>query len=357
MAKNKSKLEKEEEKLAYKLLLPALLIMFLIAFYPFMQVFITSLTDARFASARETSFVGLDNYKGLLSITAREAEPIIDEDTGEQKVDEGTGAKVYERPIDILPRDPHRYRELTSMDLFGNRYIIGARDPDFIKAVGNTLYFTVVSVFLETVFGLIIALVVNSKFIGRGAMRAVMLVPWAVITVVSARMWEFMLASNRTGLFNTLFNLLGFTDGRTNFLTRRALQIPSLIAIDVWKTTPFMALLILAGLQMIPNDLYEAAEMDGANKLKQFFYITLPLIKPSLAVALIFRTLDALRVFDIFQVILGSRRYSMASYNYYELINAQRAGVASAVGVIIFIIIAVFAAFYIKTMTPLEGDM
>jgi trehalose/maltose transport system permease protein len=218
-----------------------------------------------------------------------------------------------------------------------------------MKAIWNTLVFTVVSVFLETILGLGVALVVNSNFKGRGVMRATMLVPWAVITVVSARIWEWMLQPTRAGLFNMVLNRLGLGDGSLSFLSSPALQMPTLIAVDVWKTTPFMALL-LAGLQLIPRELYEAGRVDGASKFRQFFSITLPLLKPTLAVALIFRTLDALRAFDVFQVLMGNRMYSMATYNYYQLIGNRNMGLASAIGVIIFIFIAVFAVIYMRFM-------
>ncbi|RAK10505.1 trehalose/maltose transport system permease protein [Halanaerobium saccharolyticum] len=345
-----SNLAKEEQKLALKLLIPAFLILVIIALYPLGQVFYTSFTNREFASATETEFVGLDNYQALLSITIRELPPVIDEETGEQAVDEESGEVVFERPIRVLPRDPHLYRPSFEFSFFGNKYVVGARTPDFIRAVWNTLVFTFFSVFFETLFGLVVALVVNSEFKGRGAMRAVMLVPWAVITVVSARMWEWMFEPTRAGLFNMLGDRFGLIDGSYSFLSNASLQLPAIIAVDVWKTTPFMALLILAGLQMIPNELYEAARVDGASKIRQFFNITLPLLKPSLAVALIFRTLDALRVFDVFQVMLSQKRYSMASFNYFQLISARQMGMASAIGVIIFIIIFAFAILYMKSL-------
>lgn len=345
-----SNLAKEEQKLALKLLLPAFLILIIIALYPLGQVFYTSFTNREFASSTETEFVGLDNYQALLSVTIKELPPVIDEDTGEQAVDEETGQPVFERPIRVLPRDPYLYRPSFEFSFFGNKYVVGARTPDFIRSVWNTLIFTFFSVFFETLLGLIVALVVNSEFKGRGAMRAVMLVPWAVITVVSARMWEWMFEPTRAGLFNMLGDRFGLIDGSYSFLSSSTLQLPAIIAVDVWKTTPFMALLILAGLQMIPNELYEAAEVDGASKLRQFFNITLPLLKPSLAVALIFRTLDALRVFDVFQVMLSQKRYSMASFNYFQLISARQMGMASAIGVIIFIIIFAFAILYMKSL-------
>lgn len=350
MAKESSDLAKNEQKLAYRLLIPAFLILIIIALYPLGQVFYSSFTDMEFASSEQTNFIGLENYDKLLSLTIKELPPRIDEETGEPIIDEETGKVEYESPIRVLPRKPYLYRPLNEFSLFGNRYVLGSADTDFIKSLWNTIIFTVSSVLLETILGLGIALVVNSEFKGRGVMRAVMLVPWAVITVVSARMWEWMFEPSRIGFFNMLFERFGLTDGNTAFLSMSEYQLPSLIAVDVWKTTPFMALLILAGLQLIPNELYEAAEVDGANKVRQFFTITLPLLKPSLAVALIFRTLDALRVFDVFQVMLAQKRYSMASYNYFQLINARNMGMASAIGVIIFLLIFAFAVMYIKML-------
>ncbi len=348
--KGMSDLAKQEEKLALKLLIPAFLILIIIAVYPLGQVFYASFTDKKFAGTEETNFVGFKNYDKLLSFTIKELPPKIDDETGKQVVDPETGKKVYKSPIYVLPRKPYLYRPINTFKLFGNKYVIGSADSKFISSLWNTMVFTVCSVLLETLLGLLVALVVNSEFKGRGAMRAVMLVPWAVITVVSAKMWEWMFEPSRIGLMNTIFEKIGLGNGNIAFLSMSEFQLPSLIAVDVWKTTPFMALLILAGLQLIPNELYEAARVDGANKVKQFFSITLPLLKPSLAVALIFRTLDALRVFDVFQVMLAQKRYSMASYNYFQLISARNMGKASAVGVIIFILIFVFAVMYIRVL-------
>ena len=133
--------------------------------------------------------------------------------------------------------------------------------------------------------------------------------------------------------------------------------MPAMVAIDVWKTTPFMALLILACLQLIPKDVYEAADVDGASPLRQFWSVTLPMLRPTLAVALVFRTLDALRVFDLFQIVLAQSRYSMASFSYYELINDRAMGYSSASGTIIFLLIFVFAVSYIRILgVQAEGD-
>jgi trehalose/maltose transport system permease protein len=239
---------------------------------------------------------------------------------------------------------------VAQFNILGNQYVIGATEPDFIRAIKDTLVFTVVSVILETILGLGIALVVNSGFKGRGVMRATMLVPWAIITVVSARIWQGMLGATRTGFLNVILDGLGLGNGQMAFLREASLQLPAIIAVDVWKTTSFMALLLLAGLQTIPWDLYEAADVDGASKLRQFRSITLPLLMPALTVALIFRTLDALRVFDVFQVLLGRTRYSMATFAQDQLIQYQAAGMSSAASVIIFIMILVFAVLYIRAL-------
>ena len=134
------------------------------------------------------------------------------------------------------------------------------------------------------------------------------------------------------------------------WLANPALQIPALIMVDVWKTTPFMALILLAGLQVIPGDIYEAADVDGASKIRQFFKLTLPLLTPAIAIALVFRTLDAVRVFDLFQVLLGRARLSMATYNHEQLVNNQDGGYASAIGVVIFVIILVFTVIYMRVL-------
>lgn len=345
-----SDLAKQEANLAYRLLAPTFILLIVIAIYPLGSVFYNSLTDRQLASNAPVSFIGLENYRNLLSMTIKELPPVIDETTGDITIDPDTGEEVYESSIDILPRDPVRYRELSTFNLFGNRYVVGATDDDFILAIVDTLRFTFVAVLLETILGLGVALVVNSKFKGRGLMRVVMLVPWVIPTAVSSRMWEWMFASTRVGLFNVLGEIAGLGDGRTAFLIDEAWQLPAMIVIDVWKTTPFMALLILAGLQLIPSDIYEAADVDGAGRARQFFSITLPLLRPTIAVALVFRTLDTLRVFDLFQIVLEQKRYSLATFTYYELINNQAMGYSSASSVIIFLLITIFAFLYIRLL-------
>ena len=265
-------------------------------------------------------------------------------------MDPDTGETVYESPVTVLPRDPIRYREYQRFSLFGTQYVIGAADREFIAAILDTVQFTIATVSLELILGLGIALVVNANFPGRGLMRVLMLVPWAIPTAVSSRMWIYMFQSDRRGFFNVMFQILGLGDGQIPFLVDDRFQLLSAITIDVWKTTPFMALLLLAGLQLIPSSLYEAADVDGASKLRQFWNITLPMLRPTIAIALVFRTLDALRVFDLFQIVFQQKRYSLASYAYYELINGQRMGYSSAASVVIFVIILVFAILYIRML-------
>src|SRR5918992_263115 len=168
----------------------------------------------------------------------------------------------------------------------------GAESSEFWRATRVTFIFTIASVFLETIIGLAMALAMHSAFKGQGLLRTVVLVPWAVLTVVTAIMWKTIFDPN-LGFVNTLLG------GDTVWLGQEPHALIVIIIADVWKTAPFMALLILAGLQVIPGDIYEAAKVDGATKWQRFAKITLPLLKPAILVALIFRTLDALRIFDL----------------------------------------------------------
>ena len=338
-----------ESRVAWLLMVPALVVMAVVALYPLGQVVGLSFTDARFATqAVERHYVGLDNYRRLLSVTLRELPPIIDPLTGRQEI--RNGVPRFQSWVQVLPREPRRYTEAYEFTLLGKRWVLGATSPAFVRAFVDTAVFTVWSVALETVFGMIIALVLSAEFFGRGLLRTAMLLPWAVVTVVAAKIWEWMLQPTRIGFFNTLLYDLGLSDGSIAFFQTEALQLPTMIAMDVWKTTPFMALLFLAGLAMIPRELYEAAEIDGASAVRRFFSITLPLMAPTIAVALIFRTLDALRVFDVFQVVLGGQRYSLASYTQSLLIDQRAVGLSSAASVLIFLLILVFAIAYMRLL-------
>jgi trehalose/maltose transport system permease protein len=343
-----SELARSEERTALWLLAPTFAILFLIAIYPLGQVFYLSFTNARFADpSATTEFVGWSNYRDLLSFTIRELPPELDDD-GQQIVEDGV--PQYESPFRVLPREPRRYGAVREFSFGGNRYVLGAANADFIRSVGDTVFVAVIAVALEALLGIAIALVLATKFFGRGAMRAAMLVPWAIITVVSTRIWEWMLAPDRKGFFNALLNRLNLSDGFIDWTGNPSTQVPAIIAMEVWKTTPFMALLLLAGLSTIPSDLYEAAEIDGASKVQQFFSMTLPLLLPTLAVALVFRTLDSLRIFEAFQIMYGESRQSMASFAYFQLISARQMGFSSATSVVIFLVLFIFAFFYIRLL-------
>jgi trehalose/maltose transport system permease protein len=211
-----------------------------------------------------------------------------------------------------------------------------------------TIKFSLITVSIEFVLGLIIALVVNSNFKGRGLMRAVMLVPWAIPTVVAAQMWKWML-DDVFGVVNDLGVRTHILSHSRAWISDPSTALASVCAVDIWKTTPFVALLLLAGLQVIPGDLYEAAEVDGANKLQQFWKITMPLLLPAILVTLIFRTLDALRVFDVFYVFFGNRpdTQSMAIYDQSTIVSDGHVGYGAAISVAIFLIIAIFVVIYL----------
>ncbi len=343
-----SNISKSEVRTAWTLLLPAILIFALIAFYPLVSVFYYSLTDKKFASDKPTEFIGLDNYKMMLSMDIFEVPPLKD-DKGNIEVD-AEGNTLYEDTFDILPMDPVAYWELSTFDIFGKHYALAATDPEFITSIKDTVLFAVIAVAFELILGLAFAVTLNSQFKGRGIMRMALLVPWAIPTVVSTKMWAWMFSSQGYGLFNTLAYYLGISDQQIAFLVNPGWQLPIMIVIDVWKTVPFMALLLLAGLQTIPDDYYEAASIDGASKITQFFTITLPLLKPAIVVALIFRMLDSLRVFDLFQVLFSSKFFSMSSYTYYKLIEGKEMGYSSACSVVIFIAILIFSLFFIRVL-------
>ena len=350
-----------QTRFAWTLLVPTLVILALVAARPLEQTFIKSLTDDEFGTNRPARYVGLNNYQNMLSFKFATVNCRKD-DSGEcARTPNGSivwqPSSVEEQERERLRtlsseerRKSVRYQEATTWTLPGGDTglrLLG-KDPVFLNSIWNTLRFTVASVALELMLGLIIAMVVHSSFRGRGLMRTAMLVPWAIPTVVSAVLWQTIMRGDQTGILNKLLMDLGLASSPQQWFATTGPWMSSIIAVDVWKTAPFMALLLLAGLQIIPGDLYEAASVDGASKVRQFFSITLPLLRPTIAVALIFRTLDALRAFDVFQVLLDTTRPSMASYNYSRLVLNRQDGYASAVGVMIFLLIFLFTVIYVR---------
>ncbi|WP_226655764.1 carbohydrate ABC transporter permease [Pseudalkalibacillus hwajinpoensis] len=226
-------------------------------------------------------------------------------------------------------------------------------DQRMWKSLWNTTVFTFISVLAELILGLAIALLINKAFLGRGLIRASILIPWAIPTAVAALMWKF-LYDGQNGIVAKLFEDVGLIDRMAMLLTTDTGAMFSVIFADVWKTTPYMALLLLAGLQTIPSSLYEAASIDGANKWKQFVTITLPLLKTSLLVALLFRTLDAFRVFDLIYVLTGggpansTETISMLAYTL--MFTQTNFGEGSAIAVVVFICVAIISGIFIKLL-------
>src|SRR5438132_5919016 len=186
-------------------------------------------------------------------------------------------------------------------------------------------------------------------------MRAVLLVPWAIPTVVAAQMWKWML-DDVFGVINDAGVRLHILSHAHAWISSPSTALGAVSAVDIWKTTPFVALLLLAGLQVIPRELYEAADVDGASKLQQFWRITLPLLRPAILVTLIFRTLDALRVFDVFNVFFGNRpdTQSMAVYDQGAIVQDGHVGYGAAVSVAIFLIISLFVVIYVTFVRVTE---
>ncbi|MBN1239446.1 MAG: sugar ABC transporter permease [Gammaproteobacteria bacterium] len=217
-------------------------------------------------------------------------------------------------------------------------------DARFWNALGNTVYFTLVSVALEVVIGLAFALLLARPFVGRAPMRAVVLLPWAIPTVVAARMWEWM--------YNGDFGVINYLAGAdTNWLGNPYWAIHAAIAMDVWKATPFVALLLLAGRLSIPAELYQAARLDGAGAWRLFRHITWPLLRPLLLIVLIFRTIDAFRVFDAIYVLTGggpaNTTETLSIYAYKVLFQTLEFGYGSALAVAVFVCIAAITAAYV----------
>src|SRR4051794_23718780 len=220
---------------------------------------------------------------------------------------------------------------------------------EFWSATRTTFVFTVISVALELVIGIAMALLMHAAFRGRSVLRAVVLVPWAVLTVGTAMMWRSIVNPD-LGFLNQVLQALHLPGAHTVWLGQNGYALAVLIFADVWKTAPFMALLILAGLQVIPGDVYEAAKVDGATAWQRFVSITLPLLRPAILVALIFRTLDALRIFDLpFVLTQGANgTTSLSLYAYQQPTQNRLIGPGSALAVLTFVIVMTVSFLYIR---------
>lgn len=269
-------------------LAPVLIVLLCVAAWPLFRTISLSFTDADLNNLADAAFVGFDNYDFIIN------------------------------------------------------------DFEWQKSLRNTLLFALLSVSLETCFGLCIALLLNKNFKGRFIVRTAVLVPWAIPTVVSAKMWGWML-HDIYGVMNVILMNLHIISTPLAWTADGNLAFFSVVMVDVWKTTPFMALLLLAGLQMLPKECYEAAKVDGIHPLKLFTKVTLPLLMPALVVAVIFRTLDALRIFDLIYVLTSgsAETMSMSVYARQQLFDFQNVGIGSAASSVLFVIIALISIVYL----------
>jgi multiple sugar transport system permease protein len=281
----KSSRTKSERKLAWLLCAPAVVVMLAVTAYPILYAFVLSLQKLDLRFPDQTEFIGLSNYGTVLS------------------------------------------SELWWLDVW------------------NTLVIMVISVAIELVLGMLIALVMHRAIFGRGVVRTVVLIPYGIITVVAAFAWQFAFASESGFVDN-----LPLIADEKNWFGGHISSLAVIIMAEIWKTTPFMALLLLAGLVTIPGELYEAARVDGASAWQRFTKITLPLMKPAILVAVLFRTLEASRVFDsIFIMTRGAQNTeSVSILGFNQLINRLNLGLGSAVSVLIFVGVVLIAFVFIK---------
>lgn len=226
-------------------------------------------------------------------------------------------------------------------------------DQRLFAALVHTVYFTLVSVAIEFVLGLALAMVMNRAVKGIGLIRAGALIPWAIPTAVSAMMWSY-LYDGSNGIISHIFDQLGLISSSETMLLTGSGAMWAAILTDVWKTTPYMALLLLAGLQVIDKGLYESSSIDGANKVQTFFKITLPLLKPSILVAVLFRTLDAFRVYDLIAVLTGGgpggSTETLSVYAYKTMFSQMNFGYGSVIVMFMFVCVLLIAALFIKVL-------
>ena len=292
---------KEKTKTAWLFVAPMIIVLVLIALWPLCRTIWFSFTDANINDLEAAKWVGFENYYG-------------------------------------------------EYGLFGNpNYLTGFWKSDWGVSILNTLRFSVVSVTIETILGLAVALLLHQEFKGRSWVRAAVLVPWAIPTIVSAKMWGWML-NDQFGVINTLLLNAGLISQKIAWTAEPSYALWTVVMVDVWKTTPFMALLILAALQTVPKDCYEAARVDGVHPLRVFWKITLPLIRQPLLVAIVFRLLDSLRVFDLIYVLTanGSTTISMSGFVRREMVEYGNMGFGSAASTSLFLIIMLTAIVFLR---------
>jgi len=294
------------QRAAWLFLTPMLLVLAIVAAYPLFLSIYYSFTDASLVHLPDAKFIWFKNYF---------------------------------------------YYKTTKMDSGATMTTMGGVlvDKAWWGAVWNTVRFGAVSVFLETVLGLAVALVLNANFKGRGLLRAAILIPWAIPTVVSAKMWGWML-NDQLGIINDLFLRLHLISQKIAWAADADYSMMAVVAVDTWKTLPFMALLMLAGLQQVPGDVYEAAAIDGIHPVKVFWKVTLPLIRPAVMVAVIFRLLDALRIFDLVYILTpnSSQTKTMSVIARENLFDFDKFAYGSAESTLLFLFLLIMVTLYVK---------
>lgn len=306
-----------------------------------------------------------EKYVGVREISSEDEEEIRSfiGDTREQIME------VYDRNSeqDLLRKDDLNalYNGMNRSFIESNyvgldHYRTLLKDTRFHDDLKHTVLFTVISVSIELVLGMGLALIMNKAMRGIGLVRTAALIPWAIPTAVSALMWQY-LYDGRSGIVAYFFASIGLISSPQAMLSTSGGAMAAAIIADVWKTTPYMALLLLAGLQIIDRGLYESASVDGSGPVHQFFHITLPLMKPSILVALLFRTLDAFRVYDLIAVLTGGgpggSTETLSIYSYKVMIEQSNYGYGSAIVVGMFVFVAIIATVFIKFLgTDLMAD-
>ncbi|CAN7765528.1 carbohydrate ABC transporter permease [Mesorhizobium sp. LjNodule214] len=290
----RSRLMRQRVRSAWLFLAPMLVVLAAVAGWPLLRTIYFSFTDTSLTDLEAGRWIGFANYFSVLSMPS--------------------GRVLYDGLL---------------------------VDPAWWRAVWNTVRFALISVTCETVFGMIVALVLNAEFPGRGFVRAAVLIPWAIPTIVSAKMWQWML-NDQFGIINDVLLNLSLISTKIAWTASADTAMVAVLIVDIWKTTPFMALLILAALQMLPREIYEVARIDGVSPWRVFWKVTLPLIRPALMVAVIFRGLDALRIFDLIYVLTPNNAHtkSMSVFARENLFEFDKFAYGSAASSLLFLILA-----------------
>jgi multiple sugar transport system permease protein len=340
--------QRDELFTALIFLAPAALGLLVFMVVPFLMAFYLSFTNTRLMSPNPPENVGLENYSQLLAINFIPLEPLRDETTGEIQLDE-EGTIAYPRSRTIL-RGNEEYKglkELTQFDLFSSRYLVAAGDPTFLQGLKNNFLFVLFVVPVQTAFALLLAILINQKLAGINIFRGLYFTPVVVPMVVVAVIW-FFLYNPGVGTINAFINTVtvGLV-GPQNWLADPNLAFLSIMILSIWQGVGFQMVIFLAGLQEIPTDLYEAASIDGANKLKQFFFITLPQLRNTIIFVVIATTILAFQLFTQVDIMTGGGPSDATMTTILHAVNEGRrqlrAGYASAITVVFFLIVLVIS--------------